>query len=565
MASRAGSSLGSGAASLQASAVPALQRAIGNRGVQQLLQRRPAPKQPPRRALPPLRVQLDESRGDGAAWKIEFDEWVFRHQLVNAIFTARALPDGFTLEPTRKSDGNPTLQWTLSWRGRMTDHLDELTEFGKRMRERANHRGGEELTEDRWRREAAEEAARVANREHNKTPVPALGGMTGGEALAKLKPGIYVAAPDRPLRPIPAPNADDSLSDVTWMRDYAKGGVFVWVGGTTTATSIDIREIGSHEVFWKWMVWYMQRGRTLRQAEKEYIELWDELNRTMIGAFALALSSAPRIGPRQNVVKPSAVGRGTPRNAAPAPKPAIRHVDPLAAVETALQGYGMAQMVKDTIEGAIAMEEAKAAHERGDLYQLPLIVSDRAALEDPEGAPVAAKSLQRAPVKPARGGSKRKLSVRERVEAFANDLAKRYREEIAAARKANPKATHSLVGILGEKKTLEAVGDLAKKWKLDPNKIWVGDFPAGVTGPKGGVITTEIGSTFYKFMLELKKSPRAVRAHQAQAHLVGIEHTANFPRGGRYYRVYGEGFKPGAGTFRYEAAPPAKPPKARRR
>jgi hypothetical protein len=216
----------------------------------------------------------------------------------------------------------------------------------------------------------------------------------------------------------------------------------------------------------------------------------------------------------------------------------------------------------------VEASEAQAAYERGDLYQLPVLIAEDAAVDavpgpEPGSAPL---SLQRAPA--AKGtrttASMRRLSTRDRVDRFINDLANEYREGIAAAREKYPAETASVIGTEGEKMTLRNVVPLARKWGLDPNRIAVGDVPVGVTGAKGGVITAEAVSTYYKFMVELKKSPRAVRRYQAEAHLVAIEKGANFPGGGRFFRIYGERFGQGRGAYVFEASPPkVKPPRRR--
>jgi hypothetical protein len=169
------------------------------------------------------------------------------------------------------------------------------------------------------------------------------------------------------------------------------------------------------------------------------------------------------------------------------------------------------------------------------------------------------------PAKKAAGKARR--PVRERVQGFADDVAERYRGDIVEARKAHPTGTASLVGIEAEKATLGDVPRLAAKWGLNHEHIWVGGFPVGVAGPKGGVITAEMGSTYYKFMIELKKSPRAVRLYQAQAHFLAVEQGINFPKGVRYFRIYGENFARGAGTTVHETPvkTPVKPSRGGRR
>jgi hypothetical protein len=104
--------------------------------------------------------------------------------------------------------------------------------------------------------------------------------------------------------------------------------------------------------------------------------------------------------------------------------------------------------------------------------------------------------------------------------------------------------------MLAERQTLAQLDKLARKRGLNPGHIQGGSFPVGVTGPKGGVSTAEIGSPHYGFMVELKKSPKADRWSQTEAHLVSVDNSFNFPRGGVYLKIYGENYKAGAGVYR---------------
>ena len=63
----------------------------------------------------------------------------------------------------------------------------------------------------------------------------------------------------------------------------------------------------------------------------------------------------------------------------------------------------------------------------------------------------------------------------------------------------------------------------------------------------------------------LKKSPKAVRGYQAFAQLLAIDEGINFPRGGTYFRIYGEGFSKGQGMHVHEAPPPRQTPRPRGR
>lgn len=209
------------------------------------------------------------------------------------------------------------------------------------------------------------------------------------------------------------------------------------------------------------------------------------------------------------------------------------------------------QRLKDA-EAEIAAEkdrrdriaEAQIAHEHGELFQMPVVVASTEKVDEsaPRDPMVAAGTTTKAG-KPARSSA--------RVEGLVSDIAKTYRKEIVNARKANPRATASLIGIIAEKKTLDQVEKLARARGLDPGHIWVKDFPVGVAGPSGKRQghTAEMGSPHYGFIVELKKSPQAVGALQAEAHLLAVNQSLNFPEGGVYARIYGERYK-GAGVDR---------------
>lgn len=104
-----------------------------------------------------------------------------------------------------------------------------------------------------------------------------------------------------------------------------------------------------------------------------------------------------------------------------------------------------------------------------------------------------------------------------------------------------------------EQATLQKVPTLAKKWGLNESRIFVGSVPVGVICPKGGGTSghpgsghsVEMASKFYKFMIELKKIPQAAKGDQTRAHLLALEDGINFPRGGKYLRIHGLGYRKG--------------------
>ncbi len=469
-------------------------------------------------------------------WRFEFRGLVSRNKLAAALFRTRTLPASFSLEPTRAHDRGDyfSLQWTLRWTDSLAAHESELTEFGHQVEMRILS-GGEEFEEDTWKREEQEEAAREANRRHNETYVPALG-MTGADALRTLKPGLYVAGIALPLMPVPTFVWTDKPPDVSWMWNYvARAGVFVWV----SAAGIQIRELGkpASESFWRDMIYFMQHGDDLHRAEEHYVQLMDDIIRQELMAMAMAYSAAPSIGPRSDLAGEAVelIGGQTAGKAG-----FLRNIDPAEAATLAVQTYGVVLNVVNTIEDAAARNEPDEP-QTDNLFLLPVVVQPH----DPGAGPAASSRgpvIQRLPAggRGAAATGARLPPVGKRVQGFVDDLAAAYRDAISAARTGNPRATPSQIGRTGERVALGRVEALARRWSLDPSRVWVGDVPVGVTGPSGGVISAEIGSPYYKFLIELKKSPAAVRRYQAVAQMLSVDESINFPNGGRLYRVYGE-------------------------
>jgi hypothetical protein len=195
-----------------------------------------------------------------------------------------------------------------------------------------------------------------------------------------------------------------------------------------------------------------------------------------------------------------------------------------------------AEMIADA-KRRDAEAEAQTAKAHGELYQMPVVVASTPKLEKELEATVAAGTTKKV-------GSP--IRAPARVEGFINDIAAEYREQILKAKTEEPKATASRHGILAEQRTLAKLPELAQARGLNPGHIMWGNVPVGVTGPRGGALSAEIGSPHYGFMIELKKSPKAVKGWQAQGHLIAVDHSLNYPWGGVYARIYGEKYKPGA-------------------
>jgi hypothetical protein len=246
--------------------------------------------------LPQARVQQTLAR----SMTLDFDTWVFAHEIAKLVFRSGELPPRYTLEPQR--GGNPAMRWLLKWEAGAFD-LTLLSSYGERLWYRVIQ-GGDEFAEDRWAREAAEERAREANRAHNNTYVPALG-MTGGQALTALKPGLYVAAFPYgivPVPPVPPSKEWKGWPDVEWIKWYAvRGGWFAWRG----VDRLELYVLGNdNPQFWKEVVYYvLHEGDSLNQAADKFCKRWDEINRTMLAAFAIALTSAPSLGRRADLTE----------------------------------------------------------------------------------------------------------------------------------------------------------------------------------------------------------------------------------------------------------------------
>ena len=189
------------------------------------------------------------------------------------------------------------------------------------------------------------------------------------------------------------------------------------------------------------------------------------------------------------------------------------------------------------------------AEGRGDLYRLPVSVMT----DDKDSVP---------PPPVAVGTSKQvgpRSRIPARVEAFANDIKTTYRKAVVDAKRQNPRASPSKIGRIAEKTTLDAAESLARANGLNPEYIWIGDFPVGVTGPRGGVITAEMGSQKYKFIIELKKTTKSDRPSQTKAHEAAVEEGVNFEDGVLYLKIRGENFK-GEGVERMETPEPEVEP-----
>lgn len=257
----------------------------------------PASRGTARRATP--RQPKPRVQNEGPSLILDFDVLIFDYEIVQLLFRDGRLPAGYEL--TSKDRTNPALRWTLRWA-----HLDRtlLTSYGEAL---WNHAlgGGDEFAEDTAARIKWQRLEEEAIADHNKMYVPALG-MTGGQALERLAPGLYVASPNKGIHPVPplAPNATFPPS-IDLVKQLQPGAWFVYVGPGRRGKHLEMYEIADGLVqFPREMIWYvLHEGDSLFVAAKKFCERWDEINLKMIGAFAMALTTAPSTGPRADLAE----------------------------------------------------------------------------------------------------------------------------------------------------------------------------------------------------------------------------------------------------------------------
>src|SRR5512134_2740974 len=95
----------------------AKQRAVERRGTN----KRGTPKVPQARVQQTLRRSMT----------LDFDEWVFAHEIAAVMFCNGELPPRYTLEPQR-GGGNPAMRWLLKWEEGAFD-LTLLSSYGERL------------------------------------------------------------------------------------------------------------------------------------------------------------------------------------------------------------------------------------------------------------------------------------------------------------------------------------------------------------------------------------------------------------------------------------------------
>jgi Holliday junction resolvase-like predicted endonuclease len=276
----------------------------------------------------------------GNQWILDFDTFVFQYEVAGLIFRSGTLPPGVTLQKTRPNAGDLTLRWTLDWHGSAFKHVDALSDFGQRLFERGAQ-ASDEFAEDRFARENQEEIDRVYRREENSKFLPALN-MTAAQAFQKLQPGAYLAAPGKGITPIPAAS-DDGPVDTRWFVG-TDGGYFVWLGSREGRRYLELFPVSDNPRFWRDITWYLQRGWELDAAVDEFDRQTEYNMRRILGAFAIALASAPGSYPRADRLDTGMIGalRGSRRMTGDDPMPdppfpgVLARVNPAEAVPVAM-------------------------------------------------------------------------------------------------------------------------------------------------------------------------------------------------------------------------------------
>jgi Holliday junction resolvase-like predicted endonuclease len=345
-------------------------------------------------------------------WVFQFEQWIFEHQLIGLLFVGGELPAGMAL---RSRSGAPVeVHWTLSWAGRLDDHSSRLTPLGHQVRVRAltGEQTPEEAASEQILREQERERSHRFHEQRNKTFLPALG-MSASEAMARLKPGAYVAAPGLPLQLLKPVGAGDSFpGDLQWLKPYGRDGWFVYrsPGGV-----LDMTRVTASAQFQKDMSWYLRLGYSLAEAQAAFVKQWDDLTKKMLIAFILAMSGGTPRGPRadlgesastmaarqaENLMKRAKsirqgaedkaqrlltsaatdaerrIVKAAAKEASYAPfRSAASRIDPLGAVQAALTGFAAYDAWKNLLE-ALRKDEADE-EEQLELQSLNTQITER--------------------------------------------------------------------------------------------------------------------------------------------------------------------------------------------
>jgi hypothetical protein len=511
------------------SAVLALQRSAGNQAtgaVLRALERAPdlrgGRSDGPRHALPNVRIEQRRYNDIlDVHWFLEFESPVTRSELAKALFRDGHPPDGWALDPEPTAGAaTGSTAWSVTCFGPTQPWVGQLTDYALELRQRAQ--SGELTSTTRGRWDAAEDArAKRAEAEDNR--YDARLNMTMAQARRTLQPGVYLSAPGKPMFPVPELIwRDGKAPDLRWLKDYEDNGVVVEVW----ASLINISPLPSgagHELRLADDFWFLQHGApTFAMAEINYAVLQDELNmmmiKALIGVYAGAggVSFAPGAASGESLL--------------------------IGGIQMGSQGYGLYKTWEGLYKDWVKRTEADEARSQAKL-ELKVLIDERAALGAATSAThepsVSPTQVQRAP--PGRTTT-RLAPMRERTDGFVRDLAAVYKDSIVEVRLGAGKSgiTHQQLGKVAEEVALRRVESegLARKWQLDPNRIFLGDSYVGV-----GAYSAEAKSRYYKFLVELKLSPDAIRPDQLEAHLVALSEGFDFPEGGRHVLITGERFR----------------------
>ncbi|MGZ6613074.1 MAG: hypothetical protein ACXVFQ_01415 [Solirubrobacteraceae bacterium] len=470
--------------------------------------------------MPNVRIEQRRYFDEYVHWFLEFEGPVTRNELANALFRKGDPPAGWTLDPeTPAGPRTGATAWSVTCYGPTDPWVGELTDYALALRRRAVSGEVTSKTKGRW--DVAEDARlKQVHAEENRYD-PRLN-MSMAEAQRTLKPGIYLSAPGKPMFPVPELIWHDKFPDMRWLKDYKEDGFVVIV---TSAGILDIARLpsGAGELRLADDFWFLQHGApTFGVAELDYAVLQDELNRMMIKALigvyagAAGVSFAPGAASGESLL--------------------------LGGAQLAGQGYQLYETWKDLHAEWVKRTEADKAPSQATL-PLPVLIDERAdsgAATSATAKPsVSRTQVQRAP--PGRTTT-RLAPMRERTDGFVRDLAAIYRDSIVEVRMSAGKSgiTPQQLGKVAEEVALRRVQSegLARKWQLDPNRIFIGDSHIGV-----GAYSAEAMSRYYKFLVELKLSLDAIRPDQVEAHFLALSEGLDFPKGGTHVLITGERFR----------------------
>jgi Holliday junction resolvase-like predicted endonuclease len=301
------------------------------------------------------------------AWFLEFKTWMFRGEVAKYLFVSGVVPPEFTVAPTRSGDGEPSLRWTVTWTGSLSDHSSKLTSVGQDLRMRVVQGG--DLTPDEAASEQAFRQAENARRiEQNTTYLRSLG-MTAGEALKKMSPGAYVAAPGAGIfRLLPVAPNEKFPTDTGWLRKFVNGGYFVWIGKAGDSMTMEMTPVSTNTAFQRDVSWYLRNGDSLYEAEAKFTKQWDEISMRVLSTFALLLTTAPGVGGRADLGESAfgAAARDADRMIGREVRPEkpfnsmLSHVSPLEAVQTALVVEQVREIWQSLLERGSVTDDEKA-------------------------------------------------------------------------------------------------------------------------------------------------------------------------------------------------------------